>query len=686
MGLEIESPTLVNGIKGTNAINHQEPRPRREHFQRWLGIVIFVTGVSVYFSAQKQEPTINGALDVERKIPLAQCPEFCEARSNQLQRHHGGDLLDNRFLLKAVETARDNLHNMLKQDYGEEAFKTMWVDERSGKVIGEKACISADGISDRSYLKFRRKLQMKALQVQINILNEQKDIEGCDCTSSEPSRYRRLQRSIVLPEIQPFYERFIWATGGHSSAAGHGNLFNESYTAYMERGAKDVFRAIGIDLVGRNYAMGGMDSAPQIALCNEAIFGKDADVISWDFGMTDGKGHWKTTLYASRIGLHSNRPVHFSINNGGRNYKWRMAALKLAEDAGVPTLQLLPAVEEAIFKGIPDSFGLSDNDLKNLGPYAQYFKCKGAVEGEEPCTTEKYNNNICPDRSYKAKWHPGWRAHATTGNIIALFLTETLLDALKTVSQVTGDPRMVYAKLKEEEDAEYEQYFNSTVPDQTEGLISAEQVAGGMKSQYFFRSKAVCKTALLPAQTRYLGVLTESSEKGEVHGYFPGLERDRATSNPPTQKDMDSMSLVYEESARQQCPIDLNIDYKDYFYSTQDWGWASLKFPNDAETETYASDGFNPIGVVVVCFNKCDWGRCPPGEVRVESFNTDWKMEINGDSISELSQIDQCFMVKTGNGYYHKPNSDGRYELRVWVAKSDSEQTRFVRISSVIVL
>lgn len=685
MGLEIESPTGVNGIKGTKAVNHQEPKSLlRQQFQRWLGIVILLAGVSVCIFVQKQETSINGSADVERKIPLAQCPEFCDARSNQLRRHHGGDLLDNRFLVLAVEKARDNLHNMLKQDYGEEAFKAMWVNEGSGKVIGEKACVSPDGISDRSYLKFRRKLQMKALQVQIRILAERKDVEGCDCTSSEPSRNRRLQRFVVLPEIRPFYERFIWATGGHSSAAGHGNLFNESYTAYMERGAKDAFRAIGIDFVGRNYAMGGMDSAPQIALCNEAIFGQDADVISWDFGMTDGKVHWKTTLFASRTGLHSNRPVHFSINNGGRNYKGRMAALKLAEDAGVPALQLHPAVEEAVFRGIPDSFGLSDEDLKKLGPYAQYFKCKGAVEGEEPCNTEKYNNNICPDRSYKAKWHPGWRAHATTGNILALFLTETLLDALKTLTP--GDPRVLYAKLKEEEDAEYGQYFNSTIPDETEGPISTEQVAGGMKSQFFFRSKAVCKTALLPAQTRYLGILTESSEKGEVHGYFPGLERERATNNPPPQKDKANMSLVYEESARQQCPIDLNIDYKDYFYATQDWGWASLTFPNEAEIQTYAPNGFNPVGIVVICFYKCDWGRCPPGEVSVENFNIDWKMELNGDSISELSQIDQCFMIKSGNGYYHKPNSEGRYELRVWVAKSDSEPSRFARISSVIVL
>jgi hypothetical protein len=97
MGLEIESPTHMNGIKATKTVHHQEPKPLREQFQRWLGIVILLTGLSVYIFVQKQEPSINGSPDVERKIPLAQCPEFCEARLNQLQRHHGGDLLNSKL-------------------------------------------------------------------------------------------------------------------------------------------------------------------------------------------------------------------------------------------------------------------------------------------------------------------------------------------------------------------------------------------------------------------------------------------------------------------------------------------------------------------------------------------------------------------------------------------------------------
>ena len=49
--------------------------------------------------------------------------------------------------------------------------------------------------------------------------------------------------------------KFIWASGGHSSAAAHGNYYNESYTAVLERSGKGVFDAVGLDLIGKNYAM-----------------------------------------------------------------------------------------------------------------------------------------------------------------------------------------------------------------------------------------------------------------------------------------------------------------------------------------------------------------------------------------------------------------------------------------------
>jgi hypothetical protein len=44
----------------------------------------------------------------------------------------------------------------------------------------------------------------------------------------------------------------------NNEAAGHGNIFNETYTAYFGRDVRRIWEAIGIEFEDRNYAMGGM--------------------------------------------------------------------------------------------------------------------------------------------------------------------------------------------------------------------------------------------------------------------------------------------------------------------------------------------------------------------------------------------------------------------------------------------
>ena len=86
-------------------------------------------------------------------------------------------------------------------------------------------------------------------------------VHGCDCRHDDAVMTEDATNlhtnTTLLPPIPSYYARYVWATGGHSAAAAHGNLYNESYTAYMERDVKTVFASIGIDFEGRNYAMGG---------------------------------------------------------------------------------------------------------------------------------------------------------------------------------------------------------------------------------------------------------------------------------------------------------------------------------------------------------------------------------------------------------------------------------------------
>lgn len=96
----------------------------------------------------------------------------------------------------------------------------------------------------------------------------------------------KLLNAYLYPSSSTDDTTVTWITGGHSNAAAHGNLYNQSYTASLERYAQKAFQAVGLDFVAKNYAMGGYSSGVEISLCLESVYGKYFDFYSWDFGMT----------------------------------------------------------------------------------------------------------------------------------------------------------------------------------------------------------------------------------------------------------------------------------------------------------------------------------------------------------------------------------------------------------------
>ena len=80
---------------------------------------------------------------------------------------------------------------------------------------------------------------------------------------------------------------------GNDDAAGHGNFFDQQYTIVLQRQAADLLAAVGLNFVTRPYAMHSSTSAPELAVCVREIYGSDADIVTWDFAMTDGRWYWR---------------------------------------------------------------------------------------------------------------------------------------------------------------------------------------------------------------------------------------------------------------------------------------------------------------------------------------------------------------------------------------------------------
>ena len=340
-----------------------------------------------------------------------ECSSICLSRVQQHKERWGGDLLNITDVGRIAKEAYDKLIGQLKVDYGADNFVKIF--EVDGESRGRTSFLPANVEDGLSLKRFKRKLKIKILSAQASIQEELDMFGECDCKTDAKGRSRRnLEPTIPDKGVFPLadhYERLVWATGGHSSAAGHGNLFNESYTAFMEHALTDVFGAIGIEFEGRNDAMGGTDSAPEIALCEEAIMGTDIDVISWDFGMTDGRLWDRKGMYANRAGLNPNRPAIVDMFVD-KFVERRTEELRKVEERGLTALYMNPDAFKEMKDGIPDTFGLTSEQINAMPRMVRHFKCQDTLEkGDPTCGAMKFDNDvICPDRKAMSSWHPGW--------------------------------------------------------------------------------------------------------------------------------------------------------------------------------------------------------------------------------------------------------------------------------------
>jgi len=707
---QAEEVVPLKAIHGGSS-NKSISRSRAGPIQRLLGILTVIAAVAlifVFMEKREDESIIPSDIESQNRTKIAkkQCPKFCKARLAQRISHQGGDLLHSQDLLVLATKAREDLIKTLKQDYGEDVFKAMF-EEPDGTSRGYTAFWGAGEESlnqsniGPSKARFRRKLKMKLLEVQSAVLKGESSLSGCNCVPATTGG-RRLQNQtankneVILPELPRSYSKFVWATGGHSAAAGHGNLYNESYTAYMERSVMNVFLAVGIDFVGRNYAMGGMSSGPEIALCLESLFGIDVDLISWDFGMTDGRSYFKKLFYANRIGMNRNKPAIVDLNIAGRQFNNRLEQIKIVEDQGLTAMYMNPEKWQDLEKGIPDMFGMSEDQMSKIAPYARDLKCKGILEkGDPTCGDKKFNKAICPLREGMTSWHPGWRVHAAYGTIMGLFLSDMLIDAIKELGLEPYDSAKKLGSLIAEEEAEYSTFYVSQ-PQITGASVGdffefEDEVLVNVIARMFRKTRIICHTALLPAEIRYLGILTETDMVG-THGYEKGVSQMQADSDvaSESEKHKRQMRLTFDTSTRQaNCPVDVKWDYKDFFYTTQNDGWTSLTVPNKAEMEYYIGEGaYEPEGVIVLCFVKCDWGKCPEGEMQTnEIVDGQLKLEVNGVMVTNVTKLEECGILQHSTGDYHfKPNSEGQFELRVSIGTAEKEgKVPFTRITSIVV-
>lgn len=570
--------------------------------------------------------------------------------------------------------ARTEFDDTMRLQYGEFYEPIFFEDQGNGKrrSRGKTVFVSGKVSSTESWDRFRRKVMMKLLRI----------------IRATPNF--KLSPPLSEGPTQPF----VWATGGHSSTAGHGNFFHESYTAVLDRAARPVMAAVQLDFAARNYAMGGTAAAPEIALCAREIFGSNLDVLVWDYGMTDGAQVWKQALYHWRASLlttktttetndKSNqeaRPLHIAYHAGGRSYRNRQSVMREMEERGLAALISSESVTDAALAAVPDSFGKSVVELDAMPDYVRNFRCQKQIESGDPfCKTDKYNLTMCADRKFQANWHPGWKWHAIMGYLAALFLIDIVEDALEELmKRALEDSSEVLSELQAAEDVEYETFQHAPIPDGFKDVLPPNGV-DGFDVARIINGPSFCHTARLPAEIRYKGILTESTLVGfSTYDVGMGLETAKKT---PLENEL--MDLVYTEADRQTCPISTNVDYKDYFYvSNFEDSWKKLVLPNNAEVKEYRSDQILH-GHIAMCFTLCPWGKCPAGVLDVKAFPEKLDIQVNGKAVTDLREFEECVFLKHADGYQWTANAEQKFDVRVRVT-NEAALGSYVRLSAVI--
>ena len=124
-------------------------------------------------------------------------------------------------------------------------------------------------------------------------------------------------------------------------------------------------------------------------------------------GMLDGRDYGKMVHYFYRgafVGDSNPALLMFECPTMPQRLAVVEGFAKLGLSAFVGNGDFVKAQRDAI----PDSLGLSDEQIQKIPELLRNFKCDGKIESGEPyCEKSKYNTYHCPVRKGMASWHPG---------------------------------------------------------------------------------------------------------------------------------------------------------------------------------------------------------------------------------------------------------------------------------------
>jgi len=432
--------------------------------------------------------------------------------------------------------------------------------------------------------------------------------------SSKKKLQRRMMKKVIEANAIQFSKKktFTWVTSGHSAAAGHGNLFNQSYTSTMQTIVSEVFSSAGLKFIGKNYGMGGgIASGPELSMCMEAIYGSDIDIISWDFDITDGRDDWLAALWSARGANHPTQPILAFIDKSEKRWE----NVNIFEKSGVGVFRLFDMSKA--YKDIPD-FENGQNQT-SLPESLQYFICNGKPEVGS-CDKHKWNTlQYCPKITGQVKWHHGWKIHHLRGVLLGNFMVKMLNESLdQLTSMAFSSEKWVLDDLMEalndmrRADNTDRDLWKKSIVNIPELRKKDETSFLQQLSISLYKGNTMCSSALLPSDSRYNGLLTGG--KGTFGGiYDEGMDFEDAyhRSSNTNGKNISMAIVKYVDRENKVCKDMANRDSQDYFYipKSEDQNvWQTRMVPNNAEYDAFSKEDVSLKNYIMICHQLCNSG------------------------------------------------------------------------------
>lgn len=510
---------------------------------------------------------------------------------------------------------------------------------------------------------------------------------------------RRIAEKLLLGMIQEQQARLVWASAGMSSAAGHGNMMSEAYSQLLSDNLRPLFAQLNIDFETRNYGMSAMPSVAELSFCQREIYGADVDILTWDFGQTDGaRRPWMMGFFFWRAGMHLPRPpVLTALKIGETQHRWnspggkRVAVGRTLQNLGLSVLLENERVWNEALEGIPDTVGKTQAEIDSMPILTRYFKCNGRVETGVPCTDHKWNQTMCNKDIWRRSWHPGFRVHALLG-LRTLVLLDALEDSLQWIHfRIDREPTLtapdLVEQLQKENRANLDRFRASEIPESF--LEPWKQLLGlsdDIDPSILWNRQAYCHTARAPSQNRELGMFDAP---------VLTLTQAKETTSSSIKTVLDRFHTVYQHSPEANCTEPVNWDYRDFYYVGHTDGWKELVVPTQPELAYYANrrdhsiDARDWLGIVAVCSpGASDRRHAPyePGEIFIDEFGINktvggGELDLNGKRVTATYDLaGDCSLLKHEDGYRFPII---RNKIRLRAMSNDAE--RFVRFTSLVV-